>query len=217
MHRFACREFHGFLVQMGLRDVESKPKRVEADDAKWTEVKDKQPALDESTYLSLEGIPRVLEVPAHHRMGDCLPVIHNWLVRLTHAPNATPMWLCSYQLLAHFQGCTSAWGFEYKASEKRWVLADNYVDRQGFDFLKLSAWLVALVKEYASSMGLQAVAHAMLPWGSTFRLYQRCLLIRCSPADFAAVDREFRTRGAANLKKVKPFLCKLGPMKGFLG
>lgn len=74
----------------------------------------------------------------------------------TSVSDAQPLWLSSYELFVHFQGVMSLWGIEYRAKGRTWVLADDFVQSQGFDFLKLSGWFQAAIKGYAGLMGLKA-------------------------------------------------------------
>jgi hypothetical protein len=166
--------------------------------------------------VSLEGIPRVLQAPEHHPMGECLQPLHQWLHRLTSTGDGQPLWLSSYQLYAHFQAVTSGWGFQYVRKDRTWVLADTYVHSQGFDFPKLAGWLQAIIKQYAKTMNLHAEAHPRQPWGGAIRSWQRCLHLRASPAEFGAMYRYFRDQGASGTKKVKEPMGRLQPSRGWL-
>eukprot|EP00435_Cladocopium_sp_Y103_P027303 s205_g6.t1 len=208
-----CQQFHRMLVQFGLRCVESKPKVEVLDNAKWDEAKS---SGSQSGPLSLEGIQRVLVIPEEHNLGECLEPLHAWLIKLTTAADAKPLWLSSYQLFAHYQATTSGWGFHYDAKHRSWSLADNFVDEQGFNFLKLAGWHQAIVKTYARIFGLVAEAKSQLPFGCTIRCWQRCLQIRASPTEMEAVDSLFRSAGVSHVKVVSKAFGRFGPVRGQL-
>eukprot|EP00435_Cladocopium_sp_Y103_P012427 s365_g3.t1 len=208
-----CKSFHSMLVQFGLRCVESKPRVEKQDEVRW----DRAKYLSSQTeHISLDGIPRVLVTPVEHNLGDCLEPLHRWLIKLTTAADARPLWLSSYQLFAHFQATTAGWGFHYDAKHRSWSLADSYVDAQGFNFLKLAGWLQAIVKAFAKLFGLVAEAKAQLPFGSTIRCWQRCLQIRASPKEMEDIDGVFRAAGVSHVKIVSKAFGRFGPIRGVL-
>ena len=210
----ACKAFQSMLVQFGLRCVETKPKVADHDEQKWQKERTKESEGEDD--ISLSGIPRVLSEPESHKFGPCLEPLHSWLVRLTSVEDARPLWLSSYQLLLHFQGVTSLLGFEYKPKGRKWDLADDYVQSQGYDFLKIAGWLQTAIRGYAGLMGLKAEAKSRLPWGSTFRAWQRCLKIPASPAEFTKIDQVFRERGITGVKTVRTAFAGFEPCRGVL-
>eukprot|EP00435_Cladocopium_sp_Y103_P002837 s5740_g1.t1 len=176
-----CSQLHTMMTNIALRCVTNKSWCTDQNEVKWDQAA--KPS-EQPESISLEGIERVLRPPEEHSLGRCLEPLHAWLVRLTTAPNAVPLWLCSYQLYLHFQATTSSWGFTYQAKEKLWVPADAYIDDKGYDFLKLPGWHMAIIKAYAKAMGLDCDAKSKMPWGGTFRAWQRCLHINASPDEF---------------------------------
>eukprot|EP00435_Cladocopium_sp_Y103_P015415 s3974_g3.t1 len=209
----ACQDFHRMLVHFGLRCVEAKPRVSSQDDSKWDKPRD-QGNLTET--VSLVGIQRLLQPPGEHNLGDCLVPLHNWLVQLTTAADAKPLWLSSYQLFQHFLATTPGWGFHYDAKAKVWELADSWIDENGFNFLRLSGWHQAIVKRYAQIFGLVAEAKSQLPFGCTIRCWQRCLLLFASPAEMEKVDTIFRNAGVTGVKSVSKAFGQLGPIRGIL-
>eukprot|EP00435_Cladocopium_sp_Y103_P030925 s305_g7.t1 len=204
----ACHEFHRMLVQFGLRCAETKPRVSSQDDRKWDQVRHEE---DQPENVSLVGIQRLLQPPDEHNLGACLVPLHNWLVKLTTAADAKPLWLSSYQLFQHFLATTPGWGFHYDASCRQWRLADGWIDANGLNFLKLSGWHHAIVKQYAKTFGLVAEAKSQLPFGCTIRCWQRCLLLYASPAEMETVDAIFRSAGVTGVKSVSKAFGHFGP------
>ena len=204
----ACQEHHQMLVQFGLRDVESKVFREEHDQQKWDTVKQK--GDNREVRVSLQGIPRLMEAPDHHGLGDCLPPLHDWLFSLTTAADATPIWLSSYQLLMHYQAVTGGFGFEYRRRGRQWLVIRD--PESQFGFLQRATWMQSLLRNYASLLGHDFDAQPQLPWGSSFRSWQRCILIQASTSSFARIDQTLRRQGIAGLKTVKA-LDRIGQFK----
>eukprot|EP00435_Cladocopium_sp_Y103_P075306 s50_g56.t1 len=196
----ACRDFHKMLVLFGLRCVETKTDQAERDEQTWE-------ALPKSfegseTEISLVGLPGVMPELPPHTLGECLAPLHAWLLQLLSGPNLQPLWLSSYQLFAHFQWTTAGMGFRYLAKEKRWELADGYVNDEGFNFIRLSAWLQAIIKVFAKLLGLRCEAQPKLPYGTTIRSWQRCLCLRVIPFEQAVA----KIRVAAEARSSPDFL-----------
>ena len=206
----SSQHFHQMLVNFGLRCVESKTDVAEDDEKRWETSQKKQ---DEEMFeISLLGFESVMQPSPCVRFGESIDLLHTWLRKLLTAEDAIPMWLCSYQLLAHYQGSTKRIGFWYDAAAKRWGVADEVIHTQQFDYLRLAAWLQALIKDYASVLELPVKATPRLPWGSTFKAYQRCLYLKASPGEMTRIDAAFRRAGFVNIKKVRPALTKLDDM-----
>ena len=74
----------------------------------------------------------------------------------------------------------------------------------------------AIVEEYAACCGMTAVASPRLAWGAAFKTFQRCLLLRASPADFVKVDFAFRYAGIAKFSQVRKALGRGAPNLGAL-
>ena len=106
-------------------------------------------------------------------------------------------------------------GFSYCRSTRQWDVLSP-VNAGKYNFLKLSSWLMALLKEFAKKLEVPFAIKPKLPWGSTFKCYQGCVLIRSYPKDFAAIDSELRRRGISNVKKVHGVIDSLEPLLGFL-
>eukprot|EP00435_Cladocopium_sp_Y103_P026669 s1004_g6.t1 len=195
----ACRDFHKMLVLFGLRCVETKTDQAERDEQTWE-------ALPKSfegseTDISLVGLPGVIPELPPHTLGECLAPLHAWLLQLLSGPNLQPLWLSSYQLFAHFQWTTAGMGFRYLAKEKRWELADGYVHEEGFNFIRLSAWLQAIIKVFAKLLGLRCEAQPKLPYGTTIRSWQRQVR---RPRGFPSRVRAECGIGEVNLNKLTP-------------
>ena len=209
---FACKHFHAMLVQFGLRCVETKTAVAHEDGGRWEDARKLQE--EEESKLSLRGFQTDTEVPPSQRLGACAQVLHQWLARLLDTEDSVPMWLSSYQLYAHYRMATGHVGFCYHTGSRTWNTAEEYIHEHGFNFPRLAAWFQAILKEYAKHCQLECVAVPKLPWGSVFKTYQRCLLIRASPRDFAAVDDAFRRTGIAHVQSVRTALGRGEPKLG---
>jgi hypothetical protein len=99
-------------------------------------------------------------------------------------------------------------GFQLDTTQRKWFLVDAIHPNERFDFLKYAGWIQAIVKEFGKHLLLRISPIPKLPWGSTFKAYQRCLLLQGSPRDFANIDMAFRRAGVANVKKVKSSVGK---------
>ena len=89
------------LVSFGLRNVESKTHIHKHDEKAWEVTRQLQE--EETSPTSLDGFEIVDHAAPCMRLGPCIPVIHEWIRWLTMANDSAPLWLCSYQLLAHYQ------------------------------------------------------------------------------------------------------------------
>ena len=211
--REVVKQFHSMMMNIAIQSVEAKTVYAQQDQRKWEEAP--KPDGEEET-ISLAGLARVLQPPQVHTLGRCLEPLHAWLVQLTTAGNAVPIWLCSYQLFLHFQATTSTWGFQYDPKTKEWDLADSFVDAEGYNFLKLAGWHMAIIKTYARVMGLECEAKSRMPWGGAFRAWQRCIRVMASPEQFFKVEELFKEVGAHGTKSVTRTLGRFPPMLGRL-
>ena len=205
---FACQEFHNMLVQCGLRDVESKAVSADHDEQRWEQETRKGDNRD--APVSLDGIQRLIVPTDPQHLGECLQPLHAWLTALTTAEDAMPIWLSSYQLLMHYQSTTGSMGFEYRRKGRLWLLVQD--PNTQFGFLQLATWLQSLIRNYATFFGIHADTQLQLPWGSSFRSWQRCLHLRASTAQFARIDQTLRRRGIAGIKKIS-VLGQLGQFR----
>jgi hypothetical protein len=115
------------------------------------------------------------------------------------------MWLSSYQLLIHFQRHTGETGLWYDRANKTWERGDHYVRIHGYDFNRFAAWMVAAIKAFGKVLNLQVTVQPRLPWGTTFRSWQRCLLLPADVGEFSAIDLLLRDEGISAVKKVSVF------------
>jgi hypothetical protein len=58
------------------------------------------------------------------------------------------------------------------------LMADDSIEQEGFDFIRLSASFLALVKCFAVTLGLPYATTFTIPFGSVFRSWQRCVLLK---------------------------------------
>lgn len=114
-------------------------------------------------------------------LGDGFQVIHSWLMDLTQEADAIPMWLSSYQVLAHFQWKTGQLGYHYNRKTKQYEPLTDLLRTKEFDFIRASGWFNAMVKNFVRIAGLPYNVQSRLPWGPIFKCWQRCLLLRAFP------------------------------------
>jgi ribonuclease HI len=153
---FACKHFHAMLVQFGLRCVEGKATVAHEDANRWADAKKLQE--EEESQISLKGFTTDLVAPPSQRLGVCVQPLQQWLTQLLGQDDATPLWLSSYQLYAHYRMTTGHIGFYYDAASRKWDTAEGFVHEHGFNFLKMASWLQAITKEYAKLCELNCSA-----------------------------------------------------------
>lgn len=115
------------------------------------------------------------------------------------------MWLSSYQLLIHYQSNTGKLGVHYNRSNRTWDDGEEFERLEGYDFTRFAAWLIAATKAFAKLLELPISIQPRLPWGTTFRCWQRCVYVPANPADFEGIDLFLRDRGITSVKKVSAF------------
>ena len=74
--------------------------------------------------------------------------------------------------------------------------------QEGFDYIRISAWHMATIKCIYKLHGVDMSAEPHLPWGHTFRCWQRCLLLFASEEEMEKVDEIYNKRGTRAIKKV---------------
>ena len=204
IYRKACQDLHSFFVQMGQRAISYKQEIRENDDQEWHETRNRE-ERPEPHLVSLVPFPPTLQLPDHHPLGDRGPILFDWLSKLVSGDRKVPMWLSSYQLLIHFQRHTGETGLWYDRANKTWERGDHYVRIHGYDFNRFAAWMVAAIKAFGKVLNLQVTVQPRLPWGTTFRSWQRCLLVPADVGEFSAIDLLLRDEGISAVKKVSVF------------
>lgn len=200
----ACLDFHRFLVQMGLRAISYKQEIRVQDDDRW-QAEPPQPSETDTHQVSLHPFPTTLQLPAEHSFGECAPVLFDWLTKLVTGGRKTPVWISSYQLLIHFQGATGEIGFRYDRPKKTWEMGTDFALVQGYDFNRFAAWMVAALKAFGKALDLAVNVQPRLPWGTTFRSWQRCVLLPVDVEAFSAIDVLLRNQGISAVKKITAF------------
>ena len=99
------------LVEIGLRWVDIKDDTAQKDPEAWQRAKEKQE--EDWSHISLQGFTSDCVAIPSQRLGECVGPLHRWLLRLLCTDDATPMWLRSYQLYAHYKTATGSVGFRY--------------------------------------------------------------------------------------------------------
>ena len=143
--------------------------------------------------------------------------MESWLQKLLTAPDATPMWLSSYQLLIHFQGTMNEYGMHYDKKTKRWDTAAHVVQQDGYSILSCAASFMASVKAFGKCLEFPLTVQNQMPWGTVFRSWQRCLLLAASPSVFQRVDEQLHRHDAVAIKKVTTALKQCPAFLGVLG
>lgn len=200
----ACSRVHQFFVQMGVRAISFKQDIRVEDDSKWNDIKE-TPEQAEPQQLSFLPFPSPLQLPAEHSFGECAATIASWLEKLVVGERHVPMWLSSYQLLIHYQSTTGCIGLHYNRSNRTWDNGEEHVRLEGYDFNRYAGWLVAAIKAFSKLVKLPITVQPRLPWGSTFRCWQRCIYVTACKDQFSYIDRYLRDRGITAVKKVTAF------------
>lgn len=130
--------------------------------------------------------------------------------------DAVPLWLSSYQLLIHFQGSMNGYGFVYNKRTKTWEDSTNIIQQEGFFFLQSATWFMACVKNFARSTDQTFTVKSQMSWGTVFRSWQRCALIKASPSQFTTIDSLLHQQGAVTVKAVTTALRQCRPFLGKL-
>eukprot|EP00438_Fugacium_kawagutii_P035284 Skav234848 [mRNA] locus=scaffold1355:126832:128442:+ [translate_table: standard] len=124
---------------------------------------------------SLIPLPEI-QPPTSFSTRDCETVLWDWLRHFDGSQGGEAYWFSSYQLMLHFHATMKVRGFRYEYSQNRWKVLDT--SDESFDFVRASAWLVALLKKYTVIHNLPFTAQSQLPIGNTFRFWSRCILLK---------------------------------------
>lgn len=135
--------------------------------------------------------------------------LRRWVRGLISSPDARPMWLSTYQLLASFQSFTGRTGVKFIRKGNKWEWQDRHVDAT--DFIRSLGWLQSILRNYANTFGFSFFAENHIPEGPTFRAWTRSICVTASPASFFMIDAESGRRGVCNVRKIHSQLGGLGP------
>ena len=170
-------------------------------DQKWDQRVRQAPVYSEDD-LSLTPLPDSFELPPKHSLGKHAAVLFDWLCSLTTGEDLRPVWVCSHQLLVHFQGVTGLKGFRFNQRTNRWDEV-THTDATSWDFHKAASSFQAALKCLAVALGLPYKPIKKLPDGPVFRCWVNCLLVRISPTIFDRVNNLMKQRGAIAVQSVK--------------
>jgi len=199
LRKAACVAMHTLMVQLGSKAMQDKDAQQDKQVGEWEgEARRQQQTPEQEPSIGI--LPAHVEEPVDHTMGQCFHSILRWLRNLQTGDGLQSIWLSSYQLYAHFQAFTGEWGFKYV--QRKWIPADDSIQQEDFDFIRLSASFLALVKCFAVTLGLPYATNSNIPFGSVFRSWQRCVLLTVPIQQFRDVNELFHARGARSVKVV---------------
>ena len=165
--------------------------------------------------ISLAPLPATMSLPPRHTLGVHAEPLFNWLQQLTSGAGLQPMWVCSHQLLVHFQGTTGKKGFQFNQKTNRWDATDS-ADPTVWNFHKSASSFQAALKCLAVALAIPYKPIKRLPDGPIFRCWVNCLLIRTDPAIFDKVHSLMQQRGAIAVQSVRVVTKNWGDFCGAL-
>ena len=195
----ACQALHRLLVDIGNKVTSEKEELKAKEESAWDAMQSQQPQVVEK--VSFAQLPVDLIEPAEHALGEGFQTIYTWLLTLTRETGATPMWLSSYQLYAHFQLHTNHLGFFYNRKSKQFEPL-NSGHKKNYNFIRAAGWFCAMIKSFAKTVSEECTVQPRMPFGSLFRSWQRCILLPASPATIEGVHSKFTSRGTTAVKSV---------------
>ena len=195
----ACQALHRLLVEIGNKVTSEKEELKAKEESAWDAMQSQQPQVVEK--VSFAQLPVDLIEPAEHALGEGFQTIYTWLLTLTRETGATPMWLSSYQLYAHFQLHTNHLGFFYNRKSKQFEPL-NSGHKKNYNFIRAAGWFCAMIKSFAKTVSEECTVQPRMPFGSLFRSWQRCILLPASPATIEGVHSKFTSRGTTAVKSV---------------
>ena len=196
----ACRALHQLFVDIGNRVIGQKNALRAQEEAAWDRIAEALPI--EAEVVSFQSLAPGIPEPEEHTLGEGFQLLYDWLLALTGEQGAEPLWLTSYQLLAHFQMSMNHLGFHYCRKNKVYEPLTARRPRKDFDFIRSAGWFCAMVKCFARLVGANLNVQPRMPHGSIFRCWQRCILLPASPNTFQRVHRMFHQRGTIAVKSV---------------
>eukprot|EP00438_Fugacium_kawagutii_P025411 Skav235447 [mRNA] locus=scaffold2206:93220:95178:+ [translate_table: standard] len=145
--------------------------------------------------VSFANCPSEPDLSLHHHMGECHEQFHRWIHGIITATDARPAWVSSHQLLALFQHDTGYLGVRYVAARKGYQFLLAPRDSDEFGFVRIAAWLMALVKCWGRHYGLDCHTKDVIPFGSSFKIWTRCIHICISHHTLNMLDKTLYDRG----------------------
>eukprot|EP00438_Fugacium_kawagutii_P030244 Skav219537 [mRNA] locus=scaffold30:835276:840171:- [translate_table: standard] len=203
---------HRVFVEVGQRALTAKAAQQLADaDENQRQIHVASHEFEQHS-ISLVELPRVPSY-SNHSMGECHEQVFHWLRMLTTHPDATPVWVSSFQLLGIFQQQTSYLGVKYVARLKGYIWLHAPDDHDTHGFVRIAAWLMALIKCLARHYGTTCTTKDHIPWGCAFKVWARCILMPIPTALLAALDRLLYGRGVAPITQLT---AQLGTLMHFI-
>eukprot|EP00438_Fugacium_kawagutii_P019821 Skav227916 [mRNA] locus=scaffold146:145928:150717:+ [translate_table: standard] len=202
---------HTVFLAVGKRAVECKEViQVLDSDVQQDRIYRPQPPLS-STPVSFAELPDEPNLDLVHHMGECHQEIFRWVSTVIHQPGATPVWVSSYQLLALFQQHTGYLGVKYVPRLKGYIWLHFPQDHDTYNFVRIAAWLMALVKCLARSYAVTCSVQDQIPVGTSFKVWARCLFLPISGELLTMLDRRLLARGVVPITRLQRQLGSLEP------
>ena len=172
-----------------------------------------RPREEDEALCIFDPIPDWSDRALHVNLGGCGEIVLNWLRTVTNENGATPQWLSSYQMLAHFQLQTGKWG--PICIKKEWMPGeDGPIDYQQFNFCQRATWMSHYIRQLGTAFSLDLKPTRRRPAGSAFPFWTRCYKVMISSATIAGLDRVFMAKVGKPITKVGADLSGVSILTG---
>jgi hypothetical protein len=137
-------------------------------------------------------------------LGECAVSVFDWLRNFTQGPQTEPMWICTYQMLCHYQLATGKIGPSCVA--KVWIPGEHALKpHKQYDFLQQATWFGHYLRKLGKAFHLELEACRTRPAGTVIQFWNRCYKIRANAAVINGLDRLFESKIGMSLKKAAQF------------
>ena len=147
------------------------------------------------------------EVDPLSQFAEWDSLLEFWLTDFAGGTDSTWMWLSPYQLFLDFQFTCNHPGFVYLYDRKSWIQADEWLQHNNYDFVRLAAWFSSFLRYFAKRYSLQCKQHLRRPFGTVFKCWTRSLLLKGSATRLYRWDEALRNLGLTTILQVKTSLA----------
>eukprot|EP00438_Fugacium_kawagutii_P019669 Skav211128 [mRNA] locus=scaffold1786:9514:17345:+ [translate_table: standard] len=179
---------HTLLFRIGTKAVSCKQEILNQDQLQMAAAFDRPSAVD--PRVSMSPLPDSILHVTCKSLEPHKDDVFRWLQFVQTGDQVVNRWMCGQQLLAHFQYHTGKHGYEYKS--QKYVQLDPHHD---YPFSKCAAWFCSLLKALGRYAGWPIVTERRPPDGSSYRMWQMCLLLPVDRGVLSKVDELFAQEG----------------------
>ena len=191
------------ITKVACKAVAAKPIVEAGMETEW-QVQIARPEVPDLKDLSLFPLPALENLPKQPKrntLGTHAARIYEWIQTLSRGDDIQPMWLCSHQLLIHFQGTTGLKGYHFNQKTNRWQSLEDE-DDANFEFHKSANAFQAAVKCLMTTLKGPWQPQKHIPHGTAYRCWLNCTLINASGKLFRQIDDKMKERGATGIRSV---------------